>query len=225
MTPAPFFCLVTDRLGLAASLGSGEEPCGLLVEQVGLAADAGVDLVQVRERDLGAAALAVLVARLVARTRGTRARVVVNDRLDVAIAAGAHGVHLRGDSAPTARVRAAAPPGFLVGRSVRTAEDARLEARGGVDYVVLGTIFPTPSKPGEPTIVGTGELRRAAALSPVPVLGIGGITEERLGEVAAAGAAGVAAIRLFWPGRTDAAPLARALERWRRAFDLSRPIP
>src|SRR5262245_51608775 len=89
-----------------------------LTERVTAAASAGVHLVQVRERDLDARPLTRLVARLVEAVRGTRARVLVNDRIDVALAAGAHGVHLRGDSVPAPRARQLAPPPFIIGRSV-----------------------------------------------------------------------------------------------------------
>jgi thiamine-phosphate pyrophosphorylase len=222
--PAPILCLVTDRRGFAAFLGEGGDPLGQLEAQVALAAGSGVDLVHVRERDLGAGELAALVARLVERARGSRTRIVVNDRLDVALAAGADGVHLRGDSVATPRAREAAPPGFVIGRSVRTAAEARRAGETGADYVVLGSIFPTRSKPGDPTLVGLEELRRAASMSPAPVLGIGGISEARVGDVAAAGAAGIAAIRLFWGAGLDATAFSAATARWRREFDLNRPI-
>ncbi|RPJ70205.1 MAG: thiamine phosphate synthase [Acidobacteria bacterium] len=190
---------------------------------MGLAAGAGVDLVHVRERDLGGAALAALVARLVRRANGSPTRIVVNDRLDVALAAGASGVHLRGDSVATDRARGASPGGFVIGRSVRTAAEAARESRAGADYLVLGTVFPTPSKPGDPTLVGPEGLRAAAAIARVPVLGIGGISEARVAEIAATGAAGIAAIRLFWGAGRDAAAFRGAVARWRRQFDLNRP--
>ena len=224
LQPTILLCLVTDRRGFATFLGEGGDPLGLLEEQVALAAGAGVDLVHVRERDLGAGALAALVARLVERARGSRTRILVNDRLDVALAAGAGGVHLRGDSVATPRARAAAPPGFVVGRSVRTAAEARRAGEAGADYVVLGTVFPTPSKPGDRPLVGVEELRRAASISPVPVLGIGGVSEARVRDIAAAGAAGLAAIRLFWGAGLDARAFSAAVARWRREFDLNRPI-
>ena len=221
----PLLCLVTDRLGLADVLGVPRADVSRhLLDQVGLAIDAGVDLVHVRERDLDGGALARLVAEVVERARGTRTRVVVNDRLDVAIAARADGVHLRGDSVATERVRPAAPPGFLIGRSVRSADDARRQAEAGADYLVLGTMFPTPSKPGDPTLVGVGELRRAVQVSRVPVLGIGGISGDRVRDVAATGAAGFAGIRLFWGPPLDDVAVREAVARWRRAFDLIRPI-
>ncbi|HEV3140650.1 MAG TPA: thiamine phosphate synthase, partial [Vicinamibacterales bacterium] len=108
-------CLVTDRLR--------QDP----IAQARRAVGAGIDLIQIRERDLDAARLASIVRAIVAIARGspgTATRVVVNDRVDVAIACGADGVHLRGDSMPADAVRAIAPRGFLVGRSVHTAEQA-----------------------------------------------------------------------------------------------------
>src|SRR5690242_20654613 len=128
-------CLVTDR--------RRRPP----VEQAREAAEAGVDIIQVRERDLEARELCALVEAVVGATHGSSTRVVVNDRLDVALSAGAGGVHLRGDSIPAARVRALAPAGFLVGASVRTAGEA-VDAARWCDYLAAGTVFPTNSKPG-----------------------------------------------------------------------------
>jgi thiamine-phosphate pyrophosphorylase len=117
-----------------------------VVARAAWAARAGVHLVQVRERDLEGRALTDLVARCVAAVRGTRARVVVNERFDVALAAGAHGVHLRAGSMAAARVRGAAPPGFLIGRSVHAPEEAA--DPGAVDYLIFGTVFATPPSLG-----------------------------------------------------------------------------
>jgi thiamine-phosphate pyrophosphorylase len=167
------------------------------VARVGWAARAGAHLVQVRERDLEGAALVSLVRRCCDAVRGSRARVVVNDRLDVALAADAHGVHLRADSMPAARVRALCPPGFLVGRSVHARDEAvQAEAEGGLDYLIFGTLFPTASKPGRPA-AGPGALASVVRAVRLPVLAVGGITADNLGGVGAAGAAGYAAIGLF----------------------------
>jgi thiamine-phosphate diphosphorylase len=180
--------MVTDR-----SRCDGEDR---LVEIVGLAAQAGVHLVQVREKDLEAKALCDLVRRCVAAVRGTTTRVLVNDRLDVALAAGAHGVHLPASGVPAARARAVSPPGFLIGRSVHAAEEARQVVAGrGVDYLLFGAVFRTASKPVVPA--GLEALRDAAAAVPVPVLAIGGVTVENVRAVASSGAAGLAAIGLF----------------------------
>lgn len=185
-----------------------------LVARVASAASGGVHLIQVRERDLDGGPLLRLVERCVAVTRGTRTRVLVNDRLDVALAAGAHGVHLRGDSMPASRVRAIAPDGFLIGRSVHdVAEARRAEA---LDYLLFGTIFETASKPGRQA-AGTACLADVVAATSIPVLAVGGVTPERAAIVAGTGAAGVAAIGLFADGPIDELPA--VAERLARAFD------
>jgi thiamine-phosphate pyrophosphorylase len=191
---APLICLVTDRRRLAPE-SSLEAQLDRLVEQAAEAGKAGVDLVQLRERDLEAATLTGLARRVI--HAAAPAKVLLNDRGDVALAAGAHGVHLRGDSFDADRLRAIAPAGWLIGRSIHSAEEAKAAGRA-VDYLVFGSIYPTVSKPGAPP-AGLAELKKVAAAADVPVLAIGGITLSRLPEVAAAGAAGVAGIELFLP--------------------------
>jgi thiamine-phosphate pyrophosphorylase len=138
-----------------------------------------------------------LVHACVQAVRGTPARIIVNDRVDVALAAGAHGVHLRADSMPAARVRALTPAGFVVGRSVHAADEAaRAEHDGGLDYLVFGTVFASPSKPGQPP-AGTGTLAEVVRATRLPVLAVGGITTSTFEAVARTGAAGFAAIGLF----------------------------
>ena len=196
-------CLVTDRRRRS------------VVEQCRDAVQAGVDLIQVRERDLEAAALSALVAELVRLTRATETRVVVNERLDVALACGADGVHLRGDSIPAARARSMAPAGFLIGRSVREAAEA-VGAAPGADYLIAGTVFPSSSKPGLHEFLGLKGLAAIARSVSVPVLAIGGVSMDRIGPVAEAGAAGVAAIGLFLE---EGARLAAVVREARRRFD------
>jgi thiamine-phosphate pyrophosphorylase len=177
-----------------------------LVDRIGAAARAGVHLVQIRQRDWDGGVLAQLVTAAVLAVRGTRARVLVNDRLDVALAAGAHGVHLRGDSISAPRVRRVTPPGFIVGRSVHSPEEAEEAARGGgLDYLIFGTVFSTSSKPDAPC-AGVGPLAAGCARVALPVLAIGGMVPERLGLVAASGAEGFAAIGLFADCALDALP-------------------
>jgi thiamine-phosphate diphosphorylase len=192
----PVVCLVTDRRRLVASDDRFEVVRAALVRQAREAAAAGVTLIQVRERGLEALPLADLVAAIVGATRGSGTAIVVNDRLDVALTSGAHGVHLRGDSIPPQAARAIAPPGFLVGRSVHHVEEAR-EHASAVDYLIAGTVFPTSSKPSAERLLGVSGLREIAMAVEVPVIAIGGMTLERIGEVAAAGAAGIAGISLF----------------------------
>jgi len=171
-----------------------------MVERVAAAARSGVSLIQIRERDLEGGALTALAGACVAAVRDTGARVLVNDRIDVALAAGAHGVHLPASAAPTARVRAMVPRPFLIGRSVHLLDEARAEARSGdVDYLMFGTVFASASKPGVEA-AGAEALAAVAAAVPVPVLAVGGVTLERLEPIRRAGAAGAAAIGLFAEG-------------------------
>jgi thiamine-phosphate diphosphorylase len=198
-------CLVTDRRRHARPLDG-------LLRQAALAIEAGVDLIQIRERDLEAAQLMTIATAMLRVSRGTATRVVINDRLDVAIAAGADGVHLRGDSFPVAAARRVAPAHFLIGRSVRTAADAI--AAAGADYLIAGTVFPSASKAGATSWMGPDGLRAIVRATAIPVLAIGGVTLERLPEVAATGAAGIAAISLF--GDTPPSDVVAAV---RRQFD------
>jgi thiamine-phosphate pyrophosphorylase len=187
----PVICMITDR----RRYGPHWEDA--LVDRVGAAARAGVHLIQVRERDLDGGPLTRLVARCVDAVRGTRARILVNDRLDVALAAGAHGVHLPSEAPPAPRIRSLASSMFVVGRSVHAVDEARdVSGAGGTDYLVFGTVFETSSKPGVAP-AGARTLAEVAAVTSHPVLAVGGVTLDRLGLVRAAGAAGFAAIGLF----------------------------
>lgn len=198
-------CVVTDRRRAD------------VVDQAQRAVDAGIDLIQIRERDLDALPLCRLVEAVVRLTRGSSTRVVVNDRVDVALACGADGVHLRSDSIPPVAARRLAPPRFLIGRSVHSAEEAA--AVVDVDYLIAGTAFPTMSKRGAAPL-GVGGLRAIVAAAAVPVLAIGGVDKERFGQVAASGAAGIAAISLFSTGALHTI----ALEA-RAAFDSAQARP
>ena len=185
----PVVCLITDRARVGGADG--------VVEHVRWAARTGVHLVQVRERDLDGGPLTALVRRCVEAARGSDTRILVNDRLDVALAARAHGVHLRADSMPAPRVRTLCPPGFVVGRSVHARDEAiDVAAAGGLDYLLFGTVFATSSKPGRPA-VGLAALAELASAITIPVLAVGGVTPDNVGKVVLAGAAGFAAIGMF----------------------------
>lgn len=164
---------------------------------------AGIDAVQLREKDLDDRALFGL-ARLARAGLPPGTRLLVNGRADVAIAAGADGVHLPADGIPAAALRARFGPRFLIGRSTHRVEEVERARDDGADYVTFGPVYDTP---GKGPAVGLGELARAAAAG-LPVYALGGVTLERLGELAAAGASGIAAIRMFQ--RTDLDPVARA---------------
>jgi thiamine-phosphate diphosphorylase len=161
--------------------------------------------------------LSQLVERAVAVVRGTRTRILVNDRADIAWATGAHGVHLRGDSVDAGRVRRIAPAGFLIGRSIHSAgEGARVASAEALDVLLFGTVFETPSKPGV-DVAGLAGLTAACRETAIPVLAIGGMQPARLPRVSAAGAAGFAAIGLF--ADPPIGQLARAVRAASAAFD------
>lgn len=186
--------LVTDRRRLAKQAAFAEaRRC--LVQQAEHAVAAGLDGVIVRERDLEARDLADLTRDIVALSRGSRTRVLVSDRVDVALAAGADGVHLRSDSFSAGAVRSMTPRPLLIGRSVHGLKEAVQAV--DVDYLIAGTTWPSESKPGLDQVLGLDGLMAIARTVQVPVLAIGGVTLERIPAVAAAGGAGVAAIGLF----------------------------
>ena len=207
----PVVCMITDR----RRLGSSPEPA--LIRRIAIAARAGVHLVQIRERDMGDGALLTLVKQAVDAVRGTRARVLVNDRLDVALAAGAHGVHLRGDSVPALRARAVTPAAFLIGRSVHARDEiVRAVEEGAVDYLLFGTVFATASKP-ERVAAGVAGLTQAVDAAPrVPVLAVGGMTAANAGRLAGSTCSGFAAIGQFADGPEDRleATVTAALAAW-----------
>lgn len=159
---------------------------------------AAVPLVQIREKSLSARVLYELTTRAAAIARGSTTRLLVNDRFDIARAAGADGVHLTARSLPANVVRSVCSDDFLIGistHSLQTSLDARAE---GADFVVFGPVFETPSKQvfGEPQ--GLEKLREVANASPgFPVLAIGGINLDNAADCFRAGASGIAAIRLF----------------------------
>jgi thiamine-phosphate pyrophosphorylase len=192
----PLICLVTDRRAATPGARTLREELAGLERQLDEAMTAGVDLIQLRERDLDAANLGALAARLVGRAPAP-VRIVINDRADVALAAGAAGVHLRADGPGVAVVRPLGPAGWLVGRSVHSPEEAA--ASGTADYLVFGTVFASPTKGQDAPVAGAEALRAAVAASAAPVLAIGGIAPERMAACRQAGSAGVAAIGVFLP--------------------------
>jgi thiamine-phosphate diphosphorylase len=174
---------ISDRASLAVPMADWLRALGA----------AGIGAVQIREKDLDDRDLYDL-ARLARTLLPTATRLLVNGRLDVALAAGADGVHLPADGVPVRALRERFGEGVLIGRSTHTVEEVERARGEGADYVTFGPVFATPGK-GAP--VGLEGLARATAAAGVPVFALGGVTLERFGELAGAGAAGVAAIRLF----------------------------
>ena len=176
--------LVTDRATARRPVAEVAEDC--------LAA--GLRAVQLREKDLPVHDLLGMARSLRDSTRRHGARLLINDRADVALAAEADGIQRTHASLPTAVLRRIVPPPFLVGASVHSDVEAREAERDGADFVVFGPVYETPSKRqyGEPQ--GLAALRRVAASISRPVIAIGGITPGRVRELLGAGAAGVAVI-------------------------------
>jgi len=208
----PLLWYVTDRKALG-----GPEPLPRLRETMAVAIAAGVDWVQIREKDLPARELLDLVraALAVSEQSRRRARVIVNDRLDVAIAAGAAGVHLGGESLPAHDVvrwcrNGNAPRDFLVGVSCHSLDQAREAEEACASYIFFGPIFETPSKAGFGPPQGLAKLSEVCRSVQIPVIAIGGVNEANCADCIRAGAAGIAAIRLFQ--QHDAEALGKIVE-------------
>jgi thiamine-phosphate pyrophosphorylase len=209
--PAPGFrlCLVTDRRTTAGrSLASVVEAC----------LGAGLPAVQLREKDLGGRELWRLAAELRTLTARSGARLLVNDRADVALAVGADGVHLPGDGFPPEAARALVGPARLVGVSTHTVEEVEAAGAAGADYVVFGPVYDTPSKRPYGAPRGPAALAAACRQDRVPVVAIGGVTAARVPEVRDAGAAGIAVIRALLEAADPAAATKQLLASCERAW-------
>jgi len=182
--PYPALCLVTDR-----SYSKGQP----LSSIVGEALEGGVNMVQLREKDMPAGELLVLATSLRETIRRHNALLVVNDRVDVALAAEADGVQLGEDALPVAAARRVAGRRLLIGRSVHSAQGAREAEAQGADFLVVGAIFPTGSHPGAPP-AGLELLAQVHKAVRIPFLAIGGVNAGNAAKVMSQGAAGVAVI-------------------------------
>ena len=182
--PSPALCLVTDR-----RLNQGTS----LPIQVEAALEGGVNMVQLREKDLSAGELLTLAEAIRDVASKAHALFLVNDRVDVALAVGADGVELGEEAMPVQAVRRIAGRRLLIGRSVHSLDGAREAEAHGADFLVVGTIFPTMSKPGAPP-VGLKLLAQVRQSVNIPFLAIGGINAANVAQVMAQGAAGVAVI-------------------------------
>lgn len=193
----PIICLITP-----GETTSDTTPADIefkrLVELAARAADARISIFQLREKSLTTRVLYELAVRCAEAVRDSRTLILVNDRADVARAAGCHGVHLTTRSLEAAIIRNAFASDFVVGVSTHTLEEARAARDGGANFALFGPVFDTPSKRAYGPPVGLDSLREASqALAPFPLLALGGINEETAAASLRAGAAGLAAIRLF----------------------------
>lgn len=195
--PKPILYLITHGVTTETTTPASEEFRDILL-QVSTAVAAGIQLIQIREKSLTARVLFELTARVVAISRGSATRVLVNDRADVAAGAGAHGVHLTTQSLTPALIRKTFGANFMIGASTHSLDEAREAWNEGADFAVFGPIFPTSSKGKYGPPVGTEQLEIAARkLAPFPLFALGGISTGNANECLRAGASGIAGISLF----------------------------
>jgi thiamine-phosphate pyrophosphorylase len=188
----PITYLITRGEATPANFDKQRE---MILGVVRAAAENGISLVQIREKQLTTKLLFSLVSDAAAITVDSSTRLMVNDRADVAIGAGADGVHLTAASLPVSLVRSTFGDGLLIGASTHNMTEAAAAKRSGADLAVFGPVFATPGK-GEP--VGLDELAAVCrSLAPFPVVGLGGIDESNYRDVLNAGASGFAAIRFL----------------------------
>ena len=182
-------CYITDRRTLPANTN--------LLHNIARNLAAGVEWVQIREKDLSARELFDLTARVLELPNPYQSKILVNTRVDVALAAGASGAHLPAGSPAPKRWRAYSPKGFLIGVSCHSLEEVREAEEQGADYAVFGPVFAPRSKVTGLKPRGLDALGQAVRAVQIPVLALGGITSENTRDCMRAGAAGVAAISLF----------------------------
>lgn len=192
---------MTDRRAFSAPSEAQQEQCAAVFAKITAAVWAGVDWIQIREKDMDGAKLAELAQKVISQVE-PRCRVILNDRLDVACAVGAAGVHLGEKSIPVVEARRFVreqgwKEEFLIGASVHSPEAALAAQEDGADYVIFGPVFATPSKAAFGAPQGMDRLAAVCRGVSIPVLAIGGITPENASGCYRAGASGVAAIRLF----------------------------
>lgn len=178
-----------------------------LVARTAAAVRGGATMIQLRLKDENARSMVEVALALLAALPA-HVPLIINDRVDVALAAGAAGVHLGADDMPVAAARRIAPPGFVIGASV--GNDSEVPNSRGADYVGIGPLFATGSKADAGSAIGSAELARLAALCALPAVAIGGIDPSNVHEAIAAGARGVAVISAVFHAR-DPEAAARAM--------------
>jgi thiamine-phosphate pyrophosphorylase len=193
----PILYLITRGASLATTTPDSPEFKQVL-EQVSTAVASGIELIQLREKRLTARVLLELVKQSVALTHGSATRLLVNDRADIAAAAGADGVHLTTHSIDAKTIRRTFADDFLIGASTHSFSEGKVAKEGGADFAVFGPVFSTSSKEKFGPPAGLGKLERVAKeLAPFPVLALGGIDVTNAHDCLRAGASGIAGISLF----------------------------
>jgi thiamine-phosphate pyrophosphorylase len=210
--PSPLYAIL-DRT-VAGSRG--------LSELLDLVLAGGGRLIQLREKTMPSAELLPLARQLARRCREVGALFIVNDRADIAMAAGADGLHVGQDDMPARDARGLLRPGMVLGVSTHDEEQARAAVADGADYVAVGSIFPTTSRTGF-QLVGTALIRRVRPVIPVPLVAIGGITVDNAAEVIAAGADSVAVISAICAQADPESATRALLDRLRAAAREPRP--
>ena len=180
-------CYITDRTSLD----------GGLLPQIARALEAGVDIVQIREKDLSSRELYELARDVMRLKNLAGTRVLINERVDVALAAGAAGVHLPSRAVPPSRILTVTPPDFLIGVSCHCTEEVRRAEAEGAGYVVFGPVFPSASKIKYGPPQGLAALAHASRAVDISVLALGGVTLDNAAHCMDSGAAGIAGISLF----------------------------
>lgn len=194
-SPAPILYLITDRHLVAPALRLPEQ-LAVLREWLVRAARAGIDWIQIREKDLDSRTLCDFAGSIVRDTRRYGSKILVNERIDIALAAGADGVHLTSSSIPAGRVRELAGEKLLIGASTHSAAELA-SVESAADFAVLGPVFETASKAGYGPPLGLDRFAGMVRETRLPVIALGGIDETRVESAVRAGAAGVAGISMF----------------------------
>lgn len=211
---------LVDRLSLIVvtdpECGNGRS----IIDVVRAAVRGGAPAIQLRDKHGDARDTLELARRLLEETRAGGALLFVNDRVDIALAAGADGAHVGDDDLPVDAVRAIAPDGFLIGRSVDDVAGARAARDAGADYLGVGPVFDTPSKLDAGPVTGVDGVRQVCRSVEIPVVAIGGVGADNAKEIAEAGAAGIAVIRAVMQASDPTAAataLVRAVREGRRS--------
>ena len=206
--------VLSDRLKLIVITDAELAYPGSVVEVARDALRAGAPAIQLRDKRSAGAELFTTARALLEHTHEAGALLFINDRVDVALAVGADGVHVGPDDIPVGAIRASVPSHFLIGTSTDDPSRARRLAFEGADYIGCGAVYETSSKPDVGCVIGLNALERVATSVEIPVIGIGGISVQQSAEIASTSAAGIAVIRAVMAAQDVGAAVSRLLAPW-----------